>query len=155
MSRFLFSFIFKFDDISPNCAWVGDASVMYKSGDTRNVARPMETSAWSGEQSWKAIRRLKKSSLRDPEVKIQQPDSTFYWAQLPSTEVKREGSREQRAWRAMRRLKKSFSGIQEVRRQEPGAESKEQSWRAIRRLKKSFRRTPEVRSNSPDSFLYW
>ena len=122
---------------------------MYKSMDARNLVRPMETSAWGGEQSWKIIRILKKSSLRAPKVKRQEPDSTFYWAQLPSSTWQREGIREQRAWRAMKRLKKSVSRIQEVRRQEPGAESREQSWRAMRRLKKSFSRTPEEQIHLP------
>ena len=119
---------------------------MYKSGDARNMVRPMETSAWSGEQSLKTIRA--------PEVKRQEPDSTFYLAQLPSTAVKREDSREQ-SWKAIRRLKKSFSGTREVRSQEPGAESREQSWRVMRRLKKSLSRTPEVQSKLQDPFFFY
>ena len=116
---------------------VGDASVMYKEGDNSNTGtvRPMETSAWRGEQSWRTIRRLKKSSIRAPELERQEPDSIFNLVQLPFTAVQREESREQ-SWRAMRRLKKSFSRTPEVRSQEPGEESREQFWRAMRRLRK-------------------
>ena len=154
MLFYSFSFMI-FPPTVPVSAWVGDGSVMNKKGDSRNMdtVRPRETSGWSGEQSWKAMRRLKRSSSRTTEVSSQEPDSTSYWEQKPSTALRRAEGGEQ-SWKAMRRLKKSSSRTPEVRSQEPGVESREQSWKAMRRLKKSLSQTPEASSNFLDSSLY-
>ena len=144
-----FSFFLRFLPTVPVSAWVGDGSLVNKKDDIRSMDtwRPIETSGW------KAMRRLKKSSSRTQEVRSQEPASTFYWEQIPSTALRGAEGRE-KSWKAMRRLKKSSSRTQEVRRQVPGVESREQSWRAIRRLKKSLSHTPEDRSRSFDSFLF-
>ena len=148
-----FSFFFMiFSPTVPVSAWVGDGTVMNKKGDIRNMdtVRPRETSGWSGEQSWKAMRRLRRSSNTTPGVRSREPDSISYWEQKLSNALRRAEGGEQ-SWRAMRRLKKSSSRTPDVWSQEPETESKEKSWKAMRRLKKSYSRTPDVWSQEPEA----